>query len=58
MISLLATIAYIVLYVFFIALWLRFIFDCVRVLSHWHRLAVNIQPTQQLHGLQGKLGDV
>jgi YggT family protein len=33
MISLLATIAYFVLYVFFIALWLRFIFDWVRVLA-------------------------
>ena len=33
MVSLLATIAYVVLYVFFIALWLRFIFDWVRVLA-------------------------
>jgi YggT family protein len=33
MISLLATIVYFALYVFFIALWMRFIFDWVRVLS-------------------------
>ena len=33
MMSLLATIVYFALYVFFIALWMRFIFDCVRVLS-------------------------
>jgi YggT family protein len=33
MISFLATIVYGVVYVFFIALWLRFIFDWVRVLS-------------------------
>jgi YggT family protein len=31
--SLLATIVYFALYVFFIALWMRFIFDWVRVLS-------------------------
>ncbi len=33
MMSLLATIVYFALYVFFIALWMRFIFDWVRVLS-------------------------
>lgn len=33
MTSVLANVAYVVLYVFFIALWLRFIFDWVRVLS-------------------------
>lgn len=31
--SVVATVAYIALYLFFIALWLRFIFDWVRVLS-------------------------
>jgi YggT family protein len=33
MISLVATIAYVALYVFFVALWVRFILDWVRVLS-------------------------
>jgi YggT family protein len=33
MMSVLATVAYIALYLFFIALWMRFIFDWVRVLS-------------------------
>ncbi len=33
MMSVLATIVYFALYVFFIALWMRFIFDWVRVLS-------------------------
>jgi YggT family protein len=33
MVSVLATVAYVVVYVFFIALWVRFILDWVRVLS-------------------------
>jgi YggT family protein len=37
MVSLLATIGYIVLYVFFIAMWVRFIFDWVQVLSRGFR---------------------
>ncbi len=37
MLSLIATIAYIALYVFFLAMWVRFIFDWVQVLSRGFR---------------------